>query len=177
MQEALSPAVQVVTVSDWPAVVTGIVTAVVGLVGILATYRQGKRGQEAASKNLMTSINAENERARTAEKRRIYTRYLAACWDVWIIQGKKEIGPEENEALESELNTRMTAAIAASSEIGLIAPLQIAALADEVLIALLKYKSNAQQTPSDYHDLRRRLLAVMREDLHLPVIPESQPDL
>lgn len=36
VQEVISPAVQVVIVSVWPAVVTGIVTAAVGLVGILA---------------------------------------------------------------------------------------------------------------------------------------------
>ena len=55
------------TGTDWPAVVAAISTGVVGLAGIVGTFRSGKR-----------SINAENERARLAEKRRIYAAYHAS---------------------------------------------------------------------------------------------------
>src|SRR5215470_453593 len=73
MREAIAAAVPVVTVSDWPAIVTGI-----ALAGIAATYWQGKRATQAASENLRNSIDAENERARLAEKRRIYAACQAA---------------------------------------------------------------------------------------------------
>src|SRR5262245_31553900 len=78
MREAIAAAVPVVTVSDWPAIVTGIVIGVVGLAGIAAVYWQGKRAAEAASENLRRSIDAENERAQLAEKRRIYAACQAA---------------------------------------------------------------------------------------------------
>jgi hypothetical protein len=57
MREAIAAAVPVVTVSDWPVIVTGIVIGVVGLAGIVAVYWQGKRAAEASSENLHRSID------------------------------------------------------------------------------------------------------------------------
>jgi hypothetical protein len=67
---------------------SNIVTGAVGLAGTGGTLWQGQRGREASSKdlnhslevgaaNLITSINADNERARIAEKRRIYASFIA----------------------------------------------------------------------------------------------------
>src|SRR5215471_18310757 len=81
---------EVVTVGpDWPAIAAGITTGVVGLAGIGGTLWQGKRSREAqtadlkasldaTADNLKVGINAENERARLAEKRRIYARCTTA---------------------------------------------------------------------------------------------------
>jgi hypothetical protein len=76
---------------DWSAVAT----AAVGIAGIAGALWQGKRAREAASndlqqnlkaasENLLTTINADNERARLSEKRRI-----SAC----RIKGRKAYLP------------------------------------------------------------------------------------
>jgi hypothetical protein len=100
--EAITPIVQVVTGgTDWPAIVAAITTGVVGLGGILATYWQGKRGQEAASKNFSTTITAENERARLAEKRRIYAACLNALNDLAVAAADRKLSEAELDQLEN----------------------------------------------------------------------------
>ena len=61
MQEAIASAVQAVSISDWPAIVTGVVTGVVGLAGIMAVYWQGKRATETASQTFRSSIDVQQD--------------------------------------------------------------------------------------------------------------------
>src|SRR5438552_300981 len=66
--EALSPIVQAATTgTDWPAIAAAVSTGVVGLAGIVATFLSGKR-----------TINAEDARARLAQKRQMYVGCLTA---------------------------------------------------------------------------------------------------
>lgn len=128
MREAVAAAVQVVTVSDWPAIVTGIVIGVVGLAGIAATYWQGKRAAEAASQNLRRSIDVENERTRLAEKRRIYAACQAAFTAMRIesithrVAYQPPADQEQRDAAELALNQVQRTMLNATSELLLIAP-------------------------------------------------------
>jgi hypothetical protein len=116
MHEAVQPAVQVVTVSDWPTIVLGIVTGIVGLAGIGGTLWSGKR-----------SITAENQRARLAEKRRVYARFFAAITDLLVLSDSASQS-KHRERKKPELNQAMGLAVNAMSEVLLIAPEQLGQL-------------------------------------------------
>jgi hypothetical protein len=138
---AISPDVQVVTTgTDWPAIIAAITTGVVGVAGILATYWQGKRGQEAASKNLSTTINAENERAHLAEKRRIYARCLTTLWE---LENAIATGGSTNDVLTAEQTTAAVSAITVQYELRLIAPSNVYKAENDVIIALMHQDGNA----------------------------------
>jgi hypothetical protein len=74
---------------DWAAVAAAGATAIAAIGGIWGTARQARRAREAATrdlkenliaanKNLQLSIEAEDDRARRAEKRQLYAGCLAA---------------------------------------------------------------------------------------------------
>lgn len=89
--EAITPVIQVVTSgTDWPAIVAAITGAVVGLAGIVATFLSGKR-----------RINAENERARLAEKKRIYAACLNALNDLVVAVADWKLSKTELDKLEN----------------------------------------------------------------------------
>src|SRR5689334_17382560 len=138
MREAIAAVAPMVTVSDWPAIVTGIVIGVVGLAGIVAVYWQGKRAAEAASENLRQSTNAENERARLAEKRRIYAACQAAFTAMRIesITHRVAYQPpprqEQRDAAELALNQARLAMLNATGELLLIAPAAVRKLAADL---------------------------------------------
>lgn len=56
----------------WPQVITGVV----GVVGIAGTIVSGRLAARSATKDLRLSIAAEDARAHTAEKRKIYSAFL-----------------------------------------------------------------------------------------------------
>ena len=145
MREAIVTAVPVVTVSDWPAIVTGIVIGVVGLAGIAATYWQGKRATEAASQNLRRSIDAGNERALLADKRRIYAACQAAFTAMRIesithrVAYQPPPSQENRDAAELALNQARWAMLNATGELLLIAPAGVRKLAADLTDGYLSY--------------------------------------
>src|SRR5215831_12651113 len=145
MREAIAAAVPVVTVSDWPAIVTGIVIGVVALAGIAATYWQGKRATQAASENLRNSIDAENERARLAEKRRIYAACQAAFTAMRIESITHRVAHQpppdqaQRDAAELALNQVQRVILIATSELLLIAPEEVKKLAEDLTDSYLSY--------------------------------------
>ena len=104
---AIPPVIDVVTGTDWPAIITAIVTGLAAVAGIGGTAYLARRASNDAKKNLQvasddakanrdasstdlqvslkaaadqlgTSINAEDKRAHIAEKRRVYASTVAA---------------------------------------------------------------------------------------------------
>lgn len=140
-----------------------LTTGAVGLAGIGGTLWQGKRAREAASsdlreslntasKNLLTSINAENERARIAEKRRIYAHFIAALGDLlktW------------DQANTRDRAEALTGALAAVSELRLIAPNDLGSQAE----SLLTITAAPGQMRGDWAMTRLLLIYAMRADL------------
>jgi hypothetical protein len=168
MQEAISTVVDV-TVSEWPA---AVVTGVVGLAGILATYLQGKRGQRAASQNLTATISAENERVRLAEKRRVYAAYHGAISRFFaerkftVSSGTGSAPPYNDESLAAVYRTW--------SEASMVAPPDISALIRELTKELFAYTDSLDHDRSitlsrDWVAKRDKLLSDMRADLGEPV--------
>ena len=187
MREATAAAVQAVTVSDWPAIVTGIVIGVVGLAGIAAAYWQGKRATKAASESLRTSIDIENARARLAEKRRIYAACQAAftAMRVESITHRVAYQPPPNQdqrdAAELALNQARRAMLNATGELLLIAPAGVRKLAADLTDGYLSYitatmRGASMDEPTEpAGHLQDQLYDAMRADLGEPAGP-AEPD-
>ena len=186
MQEAIAAAVPAVTVSDWPVIVTGIVIGVVGLAGIAATYWQGKRAAETASENLRRSIDADNERARLAERRRIYAACQAAFTDMRIESITHRVAYQpppdqaQRDAAELALNQVRLAMLNATGELLLIAPAGVRKLAADLTDSYLSYitatvrgASLAEPAEPAGH-MQGQLYDAMRADLGEPAEPAAQ---
>jgi SepF-like predicted cell division protein (DUF552 family) len=164
---------------DWGVVVSGGITGAVGIAGIGGSILSAKVAGKLAAQNLQTSIGAENERTKLTEKRRIYARHLAACTELakerinYITQ--PEVGGAAKLAALSDYLTAGAAVIAATAEVQLIAPDDVARLADEVRVALPHFEPSAARKAGDYIDLLMQLISVMRADLGEPVPDEVQP--
>ena len=188
MREAIAAAVPVVTVSDWPAIVTGIVIGVVALAGIAATYWQGKRATQAASENLRNSIDAENERARLTEKRRIYAACQAAFTAMRIesithrVAYQPPPSQDQRDAAELALNQARQAMLHVTSELLLIAPKDVNRLAADLtdsylsyIIATVRGASLEEPTGPAAH-IQNQLYDAMRADLAEPGEPAEPAD-
>lgn len=183
MREAIAAAVPVVTVSDWPTIVTGIVIGVVGLTGIAATYWQGKRAAEAASQNLRRSIDAGNERALLADKRRIYAACQAAFTAMQIESITHRVAYQpppdqtQRDAAELALNQARRAMLNATGELLLIAPAGVRKLAADLTDSYLSYitatvRGASLDEPAEQADHRQnQLYDAMRADLGEPAEP------
>ena len=118
---------------DWASIAVAGATVVAAIGGIWGTARQASRGREAAAEDLKKSLDAaaanirlniiaDDERARIAEKRRIY----AACQASFIamigpvIRHRREFSaattPEQREAARSRLDTPRAAMFLQRSE-------------------------------------------------------------
>jgi hypothetical protein len=178
---------------DW----TFLATAAVGIAGIAGTFWQGKRAREAASndlkqnlkaasENLLTTINADNERARLAEKRRIYASCLTAInaaspafsthrrarnaknARTWTnVEAKLAAWEDAKTARDAMLNAEM--------ELELIAPKDVFQHAQQAGDNLMKYWDKTandaepdDSLPSSTKPLIIKLRSVMRIDLGEP---------
>lgn len=188
MQEAIAAAVQAVSVSDWPAIVAGVVTGVVGLAGIAAVYWQGKRATAAASENFRRSIDVQEERARLAEKRRIYAAYQAAFTAMRIesithrVAYQPPADQEQRDAAELALNQVQRAMLDATSELLLIAPSGVRKLAADLADSYVSYiTATVRGAPLDEPTapaahMQDRLYDAMRADLAEPGEPAKLAD-
>jgi hypothetical protein len=142
------------TGTDWPAIVAAITTGVVGIAGIGGTLWSGKR-----------NINAENERARRAEKRLIYARCLAGLGDLAAAsamdKSMKENPSSSRATLDDAGKGHMTAYTHATNlyfELMLIAPSTVHDLAYKATTA-------ANHTEKNVGTLIGALKEAMRADL------------
>jgi len=153
---------------------SNIVTGTVGLAGIGGTLWQGKRSREASSKdlnhslevgaaNLITSINADNERARIAEKRRIYASFIAT------LGGLLKTWNQVNTIPRAEA---LVGSLAAAAELRLIAPGDLGVKAETVLTIA----AASGQIHEKFGILRLLLIYSMRADLGeaSPLSPEQE---
>jgi hypothetical protein len=177
------------TGTDWPAIVAAISTGVVGLAGIGGTLWQGKRAREAqtadlkgsldaTAKNLRLGINAEDNRARIAEKRRIYAAYQAALSELAAAvfhNVSLDISASHDERTEAQVKILKARekVFATVSEVHLIAPKNVAKLAANAGGSMMKLmrlieKSESGDYESDLGEgntIRESLYAAMRADL------------
>jgi hypothetical protein len=63
---------------DWATVASVAITGAVGIAGVAGTIAAARIAGKSARESAMLSINAENRRARLADKRQIYAHAVAA---------------------------------------------------------------------------------------------------
>lgn len=142
-------------------------TAMVGTAGITATYWSARKARITQIQNLQLSINTENDRARLAEKRRIYTAYMCAISSYVAVERRLAVarnkGSDENgiSALCSELGKSMTVMLHALCEVRLIAPEALSLLAGNIVLQL----STSEDTSVQFPQFRDELYKAMRRDL------------
>lgn len=183
MQEAMAAAVQSVSVSDWPAIIAGVVTGVVGLAGIVATYWQGKRATEAASENYRRSIDAQDEHVRLAEKRKIYAACQAAFTAMRIesithrVAYQPPADQAQRDAAELALSQAQRAMLNATSELLLIAPEGVRKIAADLADSYVSYTSatvrgaSLDEPTGPAAHMQSQLYDAMRADLAEPGEP------
>jgi hypothetical protein len=130
---------------DWSTVVTGAV----GVAGIAGTIWAAKIASKSATSDLKLSISAENERARLAEKRRIYVAYLSSTTRYSLTSGTTQIARESGQKLlsENQFSEHTAALVALGNSLGevrLIAPQDVGVLADQLSGVLIHPGAHTQ---------------------------------
>lgn len=154
----------------WPNLITGAV-GVAGIGGtILAAWMTGKR----QTANLKLNIDAENNRHRLAEKRRIYAKYQASLDNLIILITRLQVlghGQRFKDSL-ADLGTGLGDMHSALSELSLIAPPQLGKIAEEMASAMTD-SAERPDDPNDLPKIRKRLHEAMRADLGEPGWPDE----
>jgi hypothetical protein len=126
-----------------------LITGVVGVAGIGGTILAARMTNKTQTANLIRSIAAENERTRLAEKRRIYARHLASCTEAvqanlkWrMFKGK---GTGLGFSLVSDYGAKVATAIASAAEVRLIAPADVANLAERAVNVIPSYMPGSKR--------------------------------
>jgi hypothetical protein len=145
-------------------------TAIVGIAGIAATYLSAGKARITQIRNLQLSIDAENGRARIAEKRRVYVEYMSAISSYVTAERRLAAARSRNSAEDSisvlrpELDQAMTIMLRALCEVRLIAPGPLSLLAGNVVMGL----ATSEDTSLIFPQFRDELYKAMRCDLGEP---------
>jgi len=174
--------VQVIASStDWPAIASSVAAGAVGLAGIFATYTQSKRSQQAqsadlrttldaTSKNLQTSIGADNERVELAARRRLYGHCMGAfvlATDSARIAKLHSKDPLDRFAVAH--NEALVSALSVIYEVILSAPADVGNLASAALGSLMALRAGVEGDDEKCVSAQVDLLAAMRQDLGEPL--------
>jgi hypothetical protein len=160
--------------ADLGVIVTGVVGAL-GIVGtLIGTWLTGQR----QTANLRLTIGAEDKRARTAEKRRIYATCLGAFEEMLVLAAKDRVLRASNDegsnerwdANFTEPLPAKTAMEAALNETMLIAPREVALRAQVIGRTFFAFTEESAKDPNaevqlPYGELRTGLFQAMRADL------------
>jgi hypothetical protein len=172
---------------DWATVASGAITGVVGIAGVAGTILAAKIAGNSATENARLGISAESDRARLAEKRRIYARAIAAV-DAGFLAARSAVSADRaaygqastaSDEANLEAAARLREATAewkagvetatfAVTELQLIAPLPVGELARTALISLSDQDPNA--------DARNALLKALRVDLDQEAQQSTPPE-
>jgi hypothetical protein len=157
-------------VVDWAAVTSTAITGAVGIAGVAGAIISARIAGKSARDSAGLNINAEADRARLAEKRRIYARALGALDSAALAvvaarswRAQADSGEDSAEALAKAAESRANAnallgpAHNAVSELRLIAPGTAGALASKALTNVDDF--------TVYADLQKELFEALRADL------------
>jgi hypothetical protein len=145
---------------------------ITGAVGVGGTSLGAWLNGRMQTTNLRLSLDAENERARLSEKRRIYASYLATGNDLYVLAA--HLGRMDPELARSSLKDANTAIFNAWAEVSLIAPNGIWDLVFETVDPLIKWLNAFQEDrttpiPDELRSKRHEMILAMRADLGEPV--------
>lgn len=166
-----SPAITVITTgTDWPAIVAGISTGIVGIAGILGTVWQGKRAGDAEKENF---IRSEKVKA-YATMQRILGDIILAAVNVRSAYEVTDSSSNRREEVNNKFDEVRAAALQSLSVVRIIGNEKVSSSASNLVSKLLKYASDSQTDNPDYDDsadldeitkLRAGLQEEMRLDL------------
>src|SRR5262249_35076237 len=128
----------------WTAVTSTVITGVVGIAGVAGTIVSARIARTSATKDLQLSLNAENERARLAEKRRVYAALNAALNNYSLVGRSIYLDPSLP-LNRTELEDAQVRVFDAASEVILIAPKQLGGLVSEISNQTLAFTRAVQQ--------------------------------
>lgn len=165
---------------DWSNVTTGLV----GLAGIGGTILSARMAGNSASRNLQTSISAENQRADRAEQRRVYSHFLGLVLHAIEERAYQERAKEEDRAAAKiDADRAVFNAADTAHEVKLIGSDLVGSHVDKVmgLLVQLDYPEVPQShalTPKQLHSKAQMLsqahtemFRAMRADLVEPGTP------
>jgi hypothetical protein len=149
-----------------------LITGVVGVGGTaLGAWLNGRT----QTKTLRLSLDAENKRARLADKRRVYVSCIAAISEVFNAILKVSMFPDKSggvrESLLSEYSAALASLLNATSELQLVGPESMIGLARDIYepfvldIAPGPLSEEIRERFREIGELREQLLAAMRADL------------
>jgi hypothetical protein len=167
------------TVMDWTSIVPAAITGVVGLGGIGGSLWQAKESRQAAkadlkesldatSRNLVTTLDADDQRMHDAEKRRIYVAFNTAIENLWIVATSSE--DFTTDPGRDHYNNAMKQLWSTCFEITLIAPRHVSDLVLHITNVMNQFASDLRADrstaePSDFDRKREELITAMRDDL------------
>jgi hypothetical protein len=181
---------------DWAAVAGAGATAIAAVGGIWGTARQARRAREAAARdlkesliatteNLQLGIRAEDDRARRAEKRRIYASCLAAINAAIpaLVEDRAARSSNDRDQRSSALKRAQlarTIMLNAAMELELIAPDSVLLHSRDVVAWLTNYWTETGKGAkiggefSDAGGSLDKLRTAMRTDLGEQINPLNQ---
>ncbi len=169
------PVIDVTTTGvNWPSIVTGIV----GVVGIGATFIQSKSARKAATADLRKSLDAaadklrdslraDDSRVLRSEKLRVYSQFHGTVDDV-IVLG---VVQKEERTSAAQVNDALTAMYKSTAAVRLIATISVGNLANDTAKAAVAEVGSARMGTHEFdrdnaiYSLRQQLYAEMRADL------------
>lgn len=152
---------------DWGTVIPAAVAGAVGVAGIGGTLLSARMTGKSNADILRTSIIAEDARARNAEKRAVYAKFLAAINEMIQVRARmdtyKANDPKGEIPRDVDEQSALTfvSAMSANAELELISPAEVREPARELLDII------ARNRPG-YGDARMQLMIAMRTDLGEP---------
>ena len=182
---------------EWSSIAPTAITGIVGLAGIVGSIMAARLTSRSASRDLQLSINAEDKRASTSERRRIYAAFNAAIEGLWIVATSSE--DFTSDPGRSHYNQAMTLLWSNYYEVSLVASERVSALALGVTEIMTKMASDLRTNrdeylrqnrgnyePPGFNKKRDRLITEMRDDLggkilvtehaQLPYLPLNRTD-
>jgi len=126
------------------------------------------------------TISAEDARAKLAEKRRIYANCLGAltAYGEAAVNGARgtALSPARRAELLEETNRARLAAGNGASEVNLIGPTEVAALANRAMRALLRVETDSQAS-GDAADAISKVMLAMRRDVGEPTPAREEDEM
>lgn len=154
---------------DWTIVVSGAITGAVGIAGVAGTIIAANIAGNSARQSAGLSIAAEDQRARLADKRRVYARALAALDAATnaaaLDRAHKDLSSDATSAKHADdALAALVTADEATSELELIAPRSVANLAGQMVISLVGY-AKGESDDASIVKARASLFNALRADL------------
>ena len=159
---------------DWTTYIPAAVTGIVGMAGIGGSIWSARIAGKNSNVNLLRGIDAQKDRARESEKRRLYAASLAAFNDMttayvdFVIDNRSE-GQDEYRLARKTLYDAQSTMNRALEELMLIAPKDVAIkavdLSNHFRTLIVNFRHGESPDIKTAGLMRTVLVRAMREDL------------